>query len=289
MFYFLKVLKVNLLLIVFLLALHSFNIFSLKVFAQENYDNQSELENYYDTEQPDSYENLEATNRSKQRKSKPTKNSLMLSDSAFVADKNTTFNGLVKQVVFIVLFSLVAMAIVKFFLAKNKFHQPGSLLDDLAQKVTGAFSGISNVQTLKLKQTLMLTPGQNIYLVEIDSKKLLLGGTQQGGVQFLADLTEKADSLIKPSIENQHYTKNLIQNDFHTMAGGDFGKPIKHVELTKNINDNPFANKVQEQDLPFDEPINNQSQQLIEDIHKPQIQKQPLKRTNFRRSLSLSK
>jgi hypoxanthine-guanine phosphoribosyltransferase len=33
-------------------------------------------------------------------------------------------------------------------------------------------------------------PGQNLYLIEIDGKRLLVGGTQQGGVQFVADLTQ---------------------------------------------------------------------------------------------------
>ncbi len=281
----LKKLKINLLLVALLFAL---SIFGVKALAQSDYD--SELENYYDTEQASDYENTESIQELKRKKSNPNKNPLILKDSAFVADKNATFNGLVKQVVFIILFALISLALVKFLLSKNKFNQPGSLLDDLAQKVTGAFSGISNIQTLKLKQTLMLTPGQNIYLVEIESKKLLLGGTQQGGVQFLADLTEKADSLIKPTMENHHYTKNLIQNDLNVMSNGDFGKSIKHVELTKNINDNPFANKLQEQDLNFDELSNQPPQQVsVEDINRPQVQKQPpLKRTNFRRSLSVS-
>jgi len=47
----------------------------------------------------------------------------------------------------------------------------------------------SNECNLKLIQSLVLCPGQNLYVVEAYNRKILLGGTVQGGIHFLTDLT----------------------------------------------------------------------------------------------------
>ena len=268
---FFKTFKTSLLLAVFILS--SFVLFAK---AESNYGSDIESENYYDSESIDD-ESLGDSNR---KPVKLNRNPLILRDSAFIANKDETFSGLVKRVGIIICVLLVILAMAKFLLSKNKFGQPGSLLDELAQKVTGSFSGFSGLQTLKLKQTLMLTPGQNIYLVEIEGKKLLLGGTQQGGVQFLADLTgaEGKNLLIKHSVMNEEELRN--QTNYVSN-----GQPLKQFDFSKNASDIPFSTQPQ---LAVKEP----EQEIFEEITNQQSVtafKQPFKkRANFRQSLSLS-
>lgn len=127
-------------------------------------------------------------------------------------EENATFGGLVKKVSLIVLMLLGLLLIVKVFMGANRFGKPGSFLDELVQKVNGNFSSFSPLGGMKLKQTLILTPGQNIYLVEVDGKKLLLGGTQQGGVQFLADLNQTTEIFVNTKAQIHEHGGDLFSN-----------------------------------------------------------------------------
>src|SRR3989338_7242671 len=60
----------------------------------------------------------------------------------------------------------------------------------------------SNECNLKLIQSLVLCPGQNLYVVEVFNKKILLGGTVQGGIHFLTDLTPSQEKENNEKPEN---------------------------------------------------------------------------------------
>lgn len=124
------------------------------------------------------------------------KNKLSINDSAFTNGNPVTLKDLIVKVSMVVFFLLGVLLFVKIFSSRNRFSEPGNLLDILTQKITGTFSSFANSSGLKLIQTLILTPGQNLYVVEVEGKKLLIGGTQHGGVQFLADLTTNKLNLL---------------------------------------------------------------------------------------------
>lgn len=143
------------------------------------------------------------------KKKRIGKKQFLASDSLNSLEKTVTLKDLVFKTAYIVLILLGILLILKMYLSKFKFGEAGSVFDNFAQKLSNA---ISNPQGLKLKQALILTPGQNLYIVEVEGRKFLLGGTHQGGVQFLADLTDKQSthSLSFREIEDfqtHHITK----------------------------------------------------------------------------------
>ena len=147
------------------------------------------------------------------------------------SNENTTFNELVIKVSLIIFAVLVFLALIKILLSKNQSTSSNDLIGELAQKFTRSFSG--SLQDLKLKQILTLTPGQNLYVIEIDGKRLLVGGTQQGGVQFLADLTQeelKNEKLDFKQIEEYKVNdKPFPEMDFFN------AKSAKLVEIPSNV------------------------------------------------------
>lgn len=176
------------------------------------------------------------------------KKEILESDSIFPVNKDITLNTLIMKVSLILFFLLIILFFIKLFLSRNRFDKPGSFLDELTQKITGGFSSFKNTNGLKLKQTLILTPGQNLYLVEIENKKLLLGGTHQGGVQFLVDLTENSSSnkLDFKEIEAfQNYFSSGGQISENTPNGmlkdSNKKEEIKQVEQhSSNVSELPF-------------------------------------------------
>lgn len=167
-----------------------------------------------------------------------------ISDGAFaLGQRGLTFSGLVFRVISIIAFLISAIILMKFFLGRDRFNKPGSFIEEIAQKFTGGFS---NQNSMKLKQTLMLTPGQNVYLVEIEGKKLLLGGTQQGGVQFLSDLTgQKTEKIDLRMLEPR------LTQEINSLS--EVNKPLKQQEVSVNGNiESPFmtSNESNENGLP---------------------------------------
>ena len=194
-----------------------------------------------------------------------------LHDRVFMpSSNNATFNGLVMRVSFIIFALLGFLILAKILMSRDQFGKPGSLLDELAQKLSSGFSG--SPQGLKLKQTLILTPGQNLYLIEIDGKRLLVGGTQQGGVQFLTDLTQgtlKNEKLDFKQIEEYQISPKAIPD----MALEN--KQTKYAEVASSpIVENPFMS--QDTNLP------DEIKQKVSNLHSRQTFK---RRTNFRKSL----
>ena len=159
-------------------------------------------------------------------------------------------------------------------MSRDQFGKPGSLLDELAQKFTGGFSGSS--QGLKLKQTLILTLGQNLYLIEIDDKRLLVGGTQHGGVQFLTDLTN--DALKNEKLNFKQIEDYKIPAKAITEAA--FANGLNKMSANPTI-DNPFMeeqNALENKNLPDE----IKQKVIINGLHNRQTFK---RRTNFRKSL----
>lgn len=217
------------------------------------------------------------------KKIKFRRNPLVFSDSTFSNQEGLTLKSLIMKVSLIVLVLLGILFFLKLFLSRYKFDKPGNILDNLTQKFHDTFSPSSG---LKLKQTLMLTPGQNLYVVEIDEKKLLIGGTHQGGVQFLADLTQGRVS------ENLEFKKvEEYQNQVKQFIGVNSKEPMKHVGIPIKSIENPFV-ALNQNLMNTNNEINNNAlnQQVVsEEKETPAMltqMKQPLKRrTNFRQTL----
>lgn len=114
-------------------------------------------------------------------KNKLTKNKYSIRDIAYRAG-------------FVIFLLLSLLFIIKGLLYKTSmsgesfFNERPGFLDGITDK----FKGTISFDGIKLKQMVALNRGQNLYLVEMDGRKILLGGTHNGGVQFVADLTEIA-------------------------------------------------------------------------------------------------
>ena len=180
--------------------------FSINVsFAKDDYLLVSEgiSDSQFDNElSDDQYDNSDYKNS--QNNNYHERRPLLLSDSVFSPKKNITLGGLIFRISSVVLLLLGILFAVKFYLARANLIPQGGFLEELTQKLTNNFSTFAP-NLVKLKQSLILTPGQNIYLVEIEGKKLLLGGTHQGGVQFLADLSDKISQIEE---SQNHFNSN---------------------------------------------------------------------------------
>ena len=201
------------------------------------------------------------------RKSR-TKHEPFLRDRTFMPSNNSaTFNALAGRVSLIIFALIGFLVLIKFVMSRDQFGKPGSLLDELTQKITGSFSG-SSLQGLKLKQTLILTPGQNLYLIEIDGKRILIGGTQQGGVQFLTDLTQN-------TLKNEKLDFKQIEEPMALTNGMN-----KQAKYDLQSNETPFM----AQDVLSNKDLPDEIKQkiVVNGLHNKQTFK---RRTNFRKSL----
>ncbi len=222
------------------------------------------------------------------------KNPPELNDAVFTANKNATLRDLTMRVSMIISVLLVILVLAKIFLSRDRFGKVGSILDEFAGKITGNYGSFVNNQGLKLKQTLILTPGQNLYLVEIDGKRILLGATHNGGVQFLADLT--CDMPMQPvssrTQNGNHKTQSTISK-----AENDLRNGLKHMEIFPQSSiENPFftlkvdsqniTQEVKEEPLKNNLPMNGCKKSTNGDSQEV---KQSLKRrANFRQLLNTS-
>lgn len=220
-----------------------------------------------DFSEDDDVFNYKASKRNTIVKRKATsKRESFLHDSVFIPhNEGLTFNALVMRVSFIIFTLFVFLVLIKMFLSRDQFSKPGSLLDNLAQKFTGSFA---NTQGLKLKQTLILTPGQNLYLIEIDGKRLLVGGTQQGGVQFLCDLTQG-------TLKNEKLDFKQIEEPVALTNGMN-----KQAKYDLQPNETPFMI----QDIISNKDLPDEIKQKIV-VNGSQNRQTFKRRTNFRKSL----
>ena len=180
------------------------------------------------------------------RKQHVRNNTEKLIEAPIKTEKNNFFNDLMSKISLIFLLLLSIFGVSKLFMSRNRFNQLGSFVDEFTQKFALNFTNFSNPNSssLKLKQTLILTPGQNIYMVEIDGKKLLLGGTHNGGIQFLADLSDAQ------SMSQMQNSSQLVDNFKPNFSY----KPPEESQSSYEINWPAFArgNKDDKQNIPSD-------------------------------------
>lgn len=233
------------------------------------------------------------------------KNLPELNDTVFTANKNATLGDLTIRVSLIVSILLVTLVLAKVFLSRDRFGKVGSILDEFAGKITGNYGSFANNQGLKLKQTLILTPGQNLYLVEIDGKRLLLGATHNGGVQFLADLTHDARVGLKdiqPDVSLQLAGNKAQNGNYKTQSTiskveNDSRNGLKHMEIFPQSSiENPFfalkvdsqniSQEVKEESLKNNLPMNGHEKCSNGDSHE--VKHSLKRRANFRQLLNIS-
>lgn len=271
-------------LIVSIILLFFISAFSFSVNAEEELvllpDEEQTVSDYSDEERVDVFAPKVKKRSNIVRRTIKTKKDPALQDNAFVSgNNNPTFNGFVTTILLVIFALFSFLVLTKFFLSREQFNKPGSLLDELAQKFTG---GLSSSNGLKLIQTLILTPGQSLYLIEIDGRRILVGGTQQGGVQFVSDLSHgslNTDKLDFKQIEDYKISANNSK-DIACINGVSSGarenKLLKQVEA----NANPFNS----QETSLDEHLPDEIKQNV--INNNSISRQTFKRrTNFRKSL----
>ena len=195
-----------------------FALFEYKAIAADSVSN-----DYSVFEESDSSDTENYNPPVKRKRNLQKRNPLELNDSTFNSSESSTFQALLFRVSMIVLILLAIFGVVKMFAKRRGVIQGGGFLEGIAEKFGGNLSAFaSQLGGLTLKQSLILAPGQNVYLVEVDGKRLLLGATQYGGVQFLADLTAKNESVGNKSTllsgkqteEFQSQKKNNLLNHF---------------------------------------------------------------------------
>ncbi len=248
-------------------------------YSESDYDN---VFNYNDSEHKQFVERKPSLSRSK-------RNQLMFNEQAFFNKPRITLGGLILRISGIVALLIGCLLLVKFYFNKNNLSLNGNLWGELTQKLSNNFSSLAS-NLVKLKQTLILTPGQNIYLVEIEGKKLLLGGTHQGGVQFLADLSDKmasTEGLGFRQLEDSQ--NNAFARNVSYEIKNDFNKPYKHMDIFSTpLPENPYLTSSVQQEPDAIVPVKPPTEQLI--TQKPETKSSTSKlsfrrRTNFRQTL----
>ena len=224
-----------------------FTLFEYKVIAADSVNN-----DYSVFEESNSSDTGSYNPPVKRKRHLQKRNPLELNYSTFNSADNSTFQTLLSRVSMIVLILLVIFGAVKMFIKRRSIIQGNGFFEGIAEKLGGNLSVFaSQLGGLTLKQSLVLAPGQNVYLVEVDGKRLLLGATQYGGVQFLADLTVKSESVGNKS--------SLLS-----------GKQIEEFQSQKKYNIlNHFPNNQTNKELPFFEPNLQTSKEESEQMDIP--------------------
>ena len=213
-----------------------------KIVFVDNESDYSNSYNDYSEEESEDYEQYyEQEPVKKITKKKNNKNLLVLDDKKFTNQNGITISGLVLRVAFIAFSLFLFLFLIKFFLGRNRFGKPGSVLEDITQKITNKFSAFMPESSLVLKQAMVLTPGQNLYLVEVDGKRLLLGGTQQGGVQFISDLTNVKPESSESQIRHSTLPEVLMKNTNDFLANS---QAKSNSEVSNSLTESPFTNSL---------------------------------------------
>ena len=144
-------------------------------------------------------------------------------------------------------FLMLCLIFIKEFISKkiNKIS-----LENVVKNLTQFRENFIAKEGLKLKQKLALAPGQNVYLVEIAGKELLIGGTPKGGIQFLTDLskevkeslneikeenkTEQTDKKNETVVNDSHEEKNSVNRIRHFVLNTSNQTDLKNEEIVEN-------------------------------------------------------
>ena len=195
--------------------------------------------------------------RQKHKKNKSF-DTLELSDSYFLQqDKQPTLKDLLFKVSSIFLFLLGILIIVK-STSNSKSGNFSGFLGKLKLMMKSNLLAPSELDSLKLIQSLTLTPGQYIYLVEINNKKILLGSTAQGGINYLTDLSQEVlKELDFKQIEFlQEQSKKQSDNDISNIFVKDDKLPEVNEKHEKILNKASFdlINSTRENNVQKSEP-----------------------------------
>lgn len=185
--------------------------------------------------------------------------------------EDIALNDLIFRIFLLAFISVGFLILMKIFLLKKKLPEQEfnfSGMDflnnpfDSASKPGGQMGSLLNAQGLTLKQSLNLTASQSVNLVEVDGKKLLIGCTQQGGVQLLADLSESAKPLQEKDPESENLLnllKKLVKNNEEPVV--DENK--SSLPFSESISDNPFLKSRASSTISASEASNDLNQEII--------------------------
>lgn len=184
--------------------------------------------------------------------------------------EDIALNDLIFRIFLLAFVSVGFLILVKIFLMKKSPEQEYNFsgMDflnnpfDSAAKSGSQVGNLLNAQGLTLKQSLNLTASQSVNLVEIDGKKLLIGCTQQGGVQLLADLSESAKPLQEKDPESENLLnllKKLVKNEEPVIV--DENK--NSLPFSESISENPFIKSRASSTISASEVSNDLNQEII--------------------------
>ena len=184
--------------------------------------------------------------------------------------EDIALNDLIFRIFLLAFISVGFLILIKVFLLKKRPEEEYNFsgMDflnnpfDSASNPGSQMGNLLNAQGLTLKQSLNLTASQSVNLVEIDGKKLLIGCTQQGGVQLLADLSEYAKPLQEkdPDSENLlNLLKKLVKNEESVVV--DENKTS--LPFSESISENPFIKSRASSTISASEVSNDLNQEII--------------------------
>lgn len=125
-------------------------------------------------------------------------------------------------------------------------------------------SGVMNTKGLMMKQSLNLTPSQSVYVVEVDGKKLLMGCTQQGGVQLLADLSSQSNNEQNKTVSDDDKISDGIVSLLKKLVDKSEKKEDKEDE--EKISESPFVANVSSTISPSEFTADASQQIIIKDV-----------------------
>lgn len=226
------------------------------------------------------------------------RNRIELDDDYFVAKNNVTVKGLFLNTFFILLFLISFLVIIKLLLGRSSFGGQTGLMGGLAERFKGTLFGNPVQDTIKIKQTYMLSPGQVLYIIEIDGRKMLIGATQQGGVHFLTDLSKSSAGELDfrqiEMIQNKH-RECQNQNSLQAMGSNGNGQAVSHMSMNTlaqvlEKQENSGLEEMLQENVFKDTPKQEQENEMHHKTSKittasKGVQNFRRKRTQFRQSL----
>lgn len=185
--------------------------------------------------------------------------------------EDIALNDLVFRIFMLAFISVGFLVLIKLFLLKKAPEQEFNFsgMDflnnplDISGKPNPQMGNLLGAQGLTLKQSLNLTASQSVNLVEIDGKKLLIGCTQQGGVQLLADLTEVAKPLGEKDPESENLLellKKLVKND---EKDGFIVEKKDESPFSESISESPFIKSSASSSISPSEVSQDMNQEII--------------------------
>ncbi len=253
-----------------------------------NYDSVFDYENFRDQE---SYSNT----RYYKKPSEVHQDAVFIDNTALEMKKNASFADMFFKISIFVFMLIGAIIILKTLLMKKSPENVAdfSSMDFLNSPFNGQPANMKEsllaMNGLSLKQSLNLTSSQGIYVVEFEGKKLLIGCTQQGGVQLLADLSEQKVEPKKNTDSDEALLgllKKIIKTDGEEKEPSESETPFIKSSLSNTISPSDIPNDEMNQQIIIKDVKNRGSE--VYSYQESAYSKRPFRRrTNFRESLNV--